>query len=1298
MSQSPTLEKYIESLQSVLGLSSTQANVILPLYLGGHMTVGAIALMTGEKIPRVEKTLEELIERGLVVKTDGVVSLYQAVSPILAAASNFSIISKKIQDLKSATEKHIQTQLSQLTLSTEESSKASHTLVEQLNIDLDSYEQSIATVVQEQVNALLSVVKKIMSEFSERVAGLLAETEKSLDVLTAQNVATLQFELDNIHRRLESDMNAIASEFDAWLQTEQSSATKSVKNFDTTTERLVASATEAITRALSDSLNAIRSVFDELSHRLNSESSDAIQQSISTLHTLSDTLAKTVTSIQSCLTTAQSTARTALADSLAQVDKEYQKESKSVQNRIVSVADSVVGMQSDLESWHKEVGQQLDLVLQLLTEHLQSVLVMQQTYHDKVRTSTTFQVDIIVNQIHGEYQYLRDLIATIMKDMDAYISETRRSFVTLLESDIETELSRLSKMLEEFHTNLDKWSKSTSKTFTKQVTDISTEVTALFNTEAEEICSVAENLRSRLKSAFSSVLSTSAASNESTLSELNKMIEELKSSFNSQLDTTTSEYIGVLEKNIENSHALFNSTVARLDNLIAESIKRLNLQAEEVQKSVDSSLSERLAQMEQQTGHIVDEFHSYVDELTNQFLEVTKRVKNSFSSLVSSRTVESRKLIASAQNDFKNIVQSEIAAMTSLSADVRQDFASTLDERIEVFNKFVETSRKLLEQLVTTRQSDLAEVLNVAFMKFNLMLKGIHDSLIEISSTTIPQLGDDFITVAQETGAVVRSTASTVSQRLDVASQSLSTAVNKSTTSARALLESTVAEQKDSLKALVNEFGTGLDLLSAKIAKTVTERTDSHRTEAAVREAEVVKNCTASLDAVLSELQSYRVELSEGIDAKTASIHSTIGEITTVLKRLVKRLNDRLKSAHERLIKSADETGSALLETGEKNIATLKEILDASLSDLEHSVMTTSQELEQQDQSEFGAMLSRLSQLSDALADMVNTALTTSVSSVESHNKTILAQISGELTNIRSSAQSAAEACNRLIEQLGRRSIEAGDSILEKARTAFLECTMSISRAEESVGRDFNKHVGDVLHKYLDGINTEFGLQKEQLRTTHASIIGAVTESSSRSKQMRNESLSNFSSDVEKTLRKFLADMDKVCNTLRHEFGEIMTESGTTLDSFEQVLSSLSAAAKELSRLPTDDTWYVSGKAEISSHVLDMVLRAEESIVISVPDPTLVDLKKLARVKQPHSRVLVLPTDEETVSELEQLVGWRIWHYKSPPLLAVRDNQELLMGSSEDIEKSIALVSTAPGYLRLFHDVLGPMLTRMRES
>ncbi|MFW9975752.1 MAG: hypothetical protein ACFFDQ_10825, partial [Candidatus Thorarchaeota archaeon] len=165
-------------------------------------------------------------------------------------------------------------------------------------------------------------------------------------------------------------------------------------------------------------------------------------------------------------------------------------------------------------------------------------------------------------------------------------------------------------------------------------------------------------------------------------------------------------------------------------------------------------------------------------------------------------------------------------------------------------------------------------------------------------------------------------------------------------------------------------------------------------------------------------------------------------------------------------------------------------------------------------------------------------------------------------------------------------------------------------------------------------------------------------------------------------------EMETLNVTVKQTIAGVTNLTTDAVDTLGAVLS----ASEKLLDASMDRTWYISGIEEVCAHIGDMANRAVDSVVVSVHDLSCLDLKKLARIKIPKRKVLIIPETEETDSALEVLDGWRIMQTRTPMLLSVIDDREILVGGTTASETQIAIVSEDATYLKLYHDVLGPRL------
>jgi hypothetical protein len=196
--------------------------------------------------------------------------------------------------------------------------------------------------------------------------------------------------------------------------------------------------------------------------------------------------------------------------------------------------------------------------------------------------------------------------------------------------------------------------------------------------------------------------------------------------------------------------------------------------------------------------------------------------------------------------------------------------------------------------------------------------------------------------------------------------------------------------------------------------------------------------------------------------------------------------------------------------------------------------------------------------------------------------------------------------------------------------------------------------------------------------------------------QSRSDALANFNNQVDKAFRRTSNEQKKKITALNKTVHETIAGVTELTTKAVDILDAIHKATDVLLDVPTERTWYLSGFEEACAHVIDMARRAKESVLISVPTVACLDMTQLTKVRSAKRKVLIISETDEPSPELETLTGWRIWYTKTPMLLSVIDDREILIGDTGDSKNPIAVVSEDESYLKLYHDVLGPQLIQSR--
>jgi len=218
------------------------------------------------------------------------------------------------------------------------------------------------------------------------------------------------------------------------------------------------------------------------------------------------------------------------------------------------------------------------------------------------------------------------------------------------------------------------------------------------------------------------------------------------------------------------------------------------------------------------------------------------------------------------------------------------------------------------------------------------------------------------------------------------------------------------------------------------------------------------------------------------------------------------------------------------------------------------------------------------------------------------------------------------------------------------------------------------------------------------LQTINAgtNATNAAEETTAVLSQSRSEVFNKLATSIDTTLTRWLNNEKKQATTLHKQVEETTTSLTESVKKTVETMEAVRKAGEGLLKVSAEKTWYLTGEDETCAHIMDMVQRAEVSMVVSVLNVECLDLKKLRRTKAPKRRVLIVPHADEPEPALEDLHGWRIWYTETPMLFAVADDREIFLGGAEDSDFPLGVVSTDEAYLRLYHDVIGPRLIRSR--
>jgi len=268
------------------------------------------------------------------------------------------------------------------------------------------------------------------------------------------------------------------------------------------------------------------------------------------------------------------------------------------------------------------------------------------------------------------------------------------------------------------------------------------------------------------------------------------------------------------------------------------------------------------------------------------------------------------------------------------------------------------------------------------------------------------------------------------------------------------------------------------------------------------------------------------------------------------------------------------------------------------------------------------------------------------------------------------------------------------DSAFENAQGSVVLANQHASRKFESIGLDLRARFSTDSHGLIEAVRNDSAARTLQVTNAGAKATNAAEETTAVLSQSRSEVFNKLATSTDKTLTRWSNNEKKQATSLHKQVEETATSLTESVKKTVETMEAVRKAGEGLLKVSAEKTWYLTGEDETCAYIMDMVQRAEESVVVSVLSTECLNLKKLSRIKAPRRRVLIVPHSDEPA--LEDLHGWRIWHVKTPVLFAVADDREIFLGGSEESDFPLGVVSTDEAYVRLYHDVIGPRLIRSR--
>ena len=1288
----------IPVLKRSLGITNIEAKAILPVFAGGNMTAGGVSVACGEPLNKVERALGRLEKKGLVTRIEGVVPIFRLSPTIFALEESLSSVRDDLKSDLEEFQKMFDGHLMKIDESVNTVSDLHKNTMNDGKVAFQAYETNMVAAVQSQVDTITSIATEALTEFTKSVENTMKSFDLSLDDGLGTRLSALQLELDKSQKELGTTAKSISKSFEKWVTSERRSTTTAMKALEKEILSLTQTLSDSVSQALSTSRAALDATVNTLTNDILTKSTASSDDAINSIGEATKALDDTISDMDSELTAAFLASEETLRGIATKGRSQIAEESEAARTRIEAALEICEAAKAAIASWKEEVATFGDVGMQSLRLQLDRVSATENDYLENVKVAVRGNLEKTQAHFSGEYQTLKEMSIEGITQFESHLNSCRTSTLDLLKKQLNSQEKNLDSTNLGIKSNIDKWSSSTTKNLEAKLSRIVTDVSKILETEASEMDTLAESIDSRLKSAFSTVMSTSSTKNASALTSVRKSTHDFEAGIEAYLSELSAGYVSTTRSHMRDAKTLYENLNEKLDERLVQSVGALTSHANRVQREIDKALAGQVERIDQHASGIREELHVHLEDLAQQFTNLIKGLEATFNGFLSSQTSEARDLIASAHTEFKGALKTEMASLQEDSKLVQEDFSSQLGGRIDELIGAADSIKKALDELSANKRTEISESTADTLHQIEDAVKSTEDALKELETGTIHQFGENLHQVSREFSATVTGARDNIAERISSISESTQEGITKSTGKLLGMVDAYTTGQHESRNLLLADTSKKMDSLASQLVKASNSNVEAFQNSLAEKETSRLESARAIREEALAAIEERRNEVALVFTGASETIETSTSNLTSSLEQLANKLDGEISTIGGKLEKAADATASKVLERGENNLKEIETKSRALFKKTESSVKSKTVQ--------FGDDgLDVLTKAAEALSDLPNTladAITTSKSSANEQTSKIgsetKATLDTALTDFSEASKSITTTSKTLMDAMVTQATKGLEKALEEAKQGSVLSNQYASRKLESMGIELRTNVGSESARLTERTQNEVTAKNAEIASASAKAMIDAGEGLSVLRQTRNDAFNGLNEHVDKILRQWSTEQKKDITSVKGGVDDVIGAVSELTSQTVETIEAVKSVREELFSPTSENTWYLTGTDEICAHMLDMVSRAEKSVVLSVLDLECLDMRKLAKAKGPRRRILVVPDTEGMDSASSSLEGWRIWHTKTPTTLALIDKSEVLVGGSEAAGTPLAVVSRDGSYLRLYHDYLGPVITKARKS
>jgi len=1287
----------IPVLKENLGLSKTEASVFLPVIRGGNMTAGGVALILNESLTKVQRALKRLEKKGLVEPIEGVVTVYRAILPLTTISESLSelitqleqISSSKTEELKSHAE-----ETDQMVESLLDSYEAAEEELQGIYID---YEQGILHKLKITVDTAVSSTNKTLNEYNEEVSTILSGLDEGLEETIGADLADLHAELDETQNQLGEENDALAKEFDQALKQDQKEVKTSIADLKKRTDAFINAANNAVIKATSETIAALRSTSDEIQSKMEARALETTNEVSEILTLLSESLKTKTTEAETDLSQASIEAQESLEEVISTAREFNKRHAELTKKKIESAIVATVDTDEGIDTWKEEVTSQVDTTQQSMSSQLDQLANSQNAFYEVMRNTISGHLDRVSATTTEEHTELRSMARGISSNTELFLNEARSSVAGLLQKQIEAETVRLEETSKKLDADLEKWGSKAGRNIDKKAQGAIKEISSVLENESNELGKLAESLTNRVKSSFSGVRSSTATRNEAVLSKIQTSTNQYETSVDSIMDELTQQYLTSAQKQVGAAETVYDTLNAKLNERLAESVSTINSHYARVQKEIDQTIHEQVSRIDGHAEEMRGEFHIQLEDITRQFMSLTQSIESTFNGLLSSQAVEARDMISSAHTEFKNSLKSEMDILDEDSVKLQQEFASEVGLRVDKVKDSLAAMRRTLDQFTTEKKQDISKSSEALLQEIDGGLSETEESLGELEATTVRQFGDNLVKVSKEFNTSVLGARDNVSGRLSTLGQETEDILTKSSAGVRNTIDSYISGEQESWQRVLSDTSKKMDNVAGKVIQSTSDKIAEYQQTLTEKEEEVLAAHETTRNEVLSSIDTRRVEARKAIESSSSWINKTTKNISSSLNELATKLTRDIAAMRQGLQKSADESLESLNEFGENQAGQLETIGRNMLSKNEGRLKTALDDLSSASDTSINQSMDKLANVPETTSQQVSESLSELISPAREKVEEAEDDMTTNFVEVEALADTTAEEFESLLKRTVAQITRSRKTLFDNAQQNVVLANQKAARKFESIGLDLKAEFSGKAYEINEEIRNSVSSKIDNLSKTGEEAIADMTESTSHLRETRSKKFTSARDESTANFKEWAGSRKQALTKIRTSLQEAIKKTKNAGTSTINSIDAIKEAGEELTLVSTEDTWYISGEQEACAHMQDMAKRAEKSVLLSVLSIDCLDLKKLAKIKGPDRRILIVPENDEPSPKLDELKGWRIWQTSLPMALAVIDSEEILLGGALQ-EGQLFVVSRDRSYLNLYRDVIGPKMISSRKK